>query len=56
MKYWIGYEVRIYPKNGGNSRSLGYRVIRYHRAKRVVAWLKKRGVDAVYLAMGKVQA
>lgn len=49
------YSVQVFKDPTSSSRPLGRRLLPRHRAKRVVAWLTKRGVDA-YIAPAKVVA
>lgn len=51
----ILYSVRVFLPGDTYSVALGRRLLPRHRAKRVAAWLSKRGCDA-YAAPARVTA
>lgn len=51
----ILYSVRIFTPGSTYSRAIGLRLVPRHRAKRIAAWLNKRGREA-YAAPARVIA
>ena len=51
----ILYSVRIFLHGDTHSVAIGRRLLPRHRAKRIAAWLTKRGCDA-YAAPARVMA
>lgn len=49
------YSVRIFLHGATHSSAIGRRLVPRHRAKRIAAWLTKRGRDA-YAAPARVTA
>lgn len=49
----ILYSIQLFTPGAECSRPLGQRLVPRHRAQRVVAWLRRQGIDA-YIAPMKV--
>lgn len=49
------YSVNFFDRASVYSRPLGRRLVQRHRAKRIVVWLRRNGIDA-YIAPARVNA